>query len=209
MKQRAEAQVDLWRTAAKKRGGEEVIGVIPSASMPIKSYPDSRWAEALRRIWDEHRALPVLLGGPSDVASLDALASALVAAGVPFQRLAAPLGILDMAALVTALDGVLSVDTGLTHLSVAQGVPTIVLVTGGNPGRFFPWPNARHHIVLNVAMTCSGCHDRCTRSEAECITHIPPEDIAAAYAQLKGRRVSLDVMIAPPPKTKKPLQQAG
>jgi ADP-heptose:LPS heptosyltransferase len=209
MKQRAEAQVDLWRLAAKKRGGEEVIGVVPAASMPIKSYPNDRWAEALRRVWAEHRAMPVLLGGPTDAAPLDALASALVAADVPYQRLVAPLEILDMAALLMALDGVLSVDTGLAHLSVAQGVPTIVLVTGGNPGRFFPWPNARHHIVLNVAMTCSGCNDRCTLPEAECITHIPPDDIAAAYARLKGRRVSLDVMIAPPSKSKKPLQQAG
>jgi ADP-heptose:LPS heptosyltransferase len=209
MKARAEAQVDLWRAAAKKRGGEEVIGIVPAASMPIKAYPDARWAAALKRLWEQQRAMPVLLGGPSDGASLDALASALVAAEVPHQRLVAPLDILEMAAIVAELDGVLSVDTGLAHLSVAQGVPTVVLVTGGNPGRFFPWPNARSHVVLNVPMSCSGCNDRCTLSEAECITHIPSDDIVAAYARLKGRRVSLDVMIAPQQKPKKPLQQAG
>jgi hypothetical protein len=76
--------------------------------------------------------------------------------------------------------------------------------------RFIPWPNTRNHLVLNTPMPFSGCHDRCTMSEPECITHITPDDITAAYARLKGRRVPLDVMVtAPQAKQKRPLPQAG
>jgi ADP-heptose:LPS heptosyltransferase len=114
-----------------------------------------------------------------------------------------------MAAIVAELDGLLSVDTGLAHLAVAQKVPTVVLVTGGTPARFFPWPNAKHHLVLNIPTPCSGCHDRCTLPEAECITHITPDEIVAAYARLKGRRVALEVMITPQPQQVKPFQAAG
>jgi ADP-heptose:LPS heptosyltransferase len=91
-------------------------------------------------------------------------------------------------------------------MAVAQNVSTIVLVGGGDPGRFFPWPRAPHHHVLSVSMPCAGCHNRCVLQEAECITHINPEEIVAAYARLKGKRYPLEVYVAP---RKPTLQIAG
>jgi ADP-heptose:LPS heptosyltransferase len=207
---RAETQVDAWRTAARKAGGAEVVGVVPSASMPVKSYPDAKWTAALKRLWTQHRVVPVLLGGPDDWQAIDRLAAELIHDEVPYLSLAKPLGILDMTALVGKLDAIISVDTGLAHLAVAQQTPSIVLVTGGTPGRFFPWPATNHHAVLNVSMPCSGCNDRCTLEEAACITHINPDEIVSAYARLKGRRISLDVYVNTPAAIKPgPLQAAG
>jgi ADP-heptose:LPS heptosyltransferase len=189
----AELEAERWRTIARKSGGTEFIGVVPVASMPIKSYPLPQWTEALARLWHQQRVIGVLLGGPGDKAALDALADSLKHAEVPFVRMRRPMSILQIASAVRHLDGVLSVDTGLAHLAVAQRVPTVVLVTGGNPGRFFPWPSVKNHIVLNVATSCSGCHDRCTMPEAECITHITPEEIVSAYSKVKGRRIELQI----------------
>jgi ADP-heptose:LPS heptosyltransferase len=109
-----------------------------------------------------------------------------------------PLGLLEMTALVGKLDGLLSVDTGIAHLAVAQNTPTVVLSTGGAPGRFFPWPRAEHHETLNHSMPCANCNDRCILPEAECITHIEPLDIVRAYARLKGRHISLEVHVEVP-----------
>jgi hypothetical protein len=55
-------------------------------------------------------------------------------------------------------------------------------------------------------MPCAGCNNRCILSEAECITHINPDEIVAAYARLRGRRFPLEVYVAP---RKSPLQVAG
>lgn len=209
MVRRAQTQTDHWKAIARKRGGGELIGVMPAASMTIKSYPNAKWAAALKRLWDEQRTMALLLGGPTDSATINELATALDHQAVPYQRLTGAVGILDMAAIVAELDGLLSVDTGIAHLAVAQKVPTVVLATGGAPARFFPWPNAKHHLVLNIPTPCSGCHDRCTLAEAECITHITPDEIVAAYARLKGRRVSLEVTISAQPQQPKPFQAAG
>ena len=200
---KAEAQVDAWRSAARKLGAAEVVAVMPAASMPIKSYPTDRWAAALKRLWREQRSLAVLLGGPADGAQLDVLARELAACEVPHLRLTQRPGILEMAAIVARLDGLLSVDTGLAHLAVAQSVPTVVLVGGGTPGRFFPWPNAKQHVVLNVPMPCDGCNNRCTLDEPSCIHNIPRDDLVAAYSRLKGRRVELEVYVAPTAKFQK------
>jgi ADP-heptose:LPS heptosyltransferase len=189
----AEIEAERWRTAARKLGGTEFVGVVPVASMPIKSYPDAQWTEALQRLWQQQRVVGVLLGGPGDVEALDRLSNSLKAADVPFVRMQKPMGVLQIASAVRYFDGVLSVDTGLAHLAVAQRVPTVVLVTGGNPGRFFPWPTVKNHIVLNVATSCAGCHDRCTQPEPECITHITPDEIVAAYSKAKGRRIELQI----------------
>ena len=190
-----EAQADAWRTAARKLGGSEIVGVVPGASSPVNNYPDARWVETLQRIWDEQRAMPVLLGGPSDTPTLDRLGHELMVNKVPFLRLTNPIGLLELAATIGKMDGLISVDTAAAHFGVAQDVATIVLLAGGNPGRFFPWPDAAHHTVLTVDTPCAGCNNRCTMEEPVCLTHISPDDIINSYARLRGRRVPLEVYV--------------
>jgi ADP-heptose:LPS heptosyltransferase len=206
MNTQADELVERWRGEARKRGGTELIGVVPAASMSINSYPNARWLSALRRLWDEQRVMAILLGGPGDRAAMDSLAAELFSNQVPHLQLSRPMALLPMAATLAKLDGVLSVDTGLAHIAVAQNVPTVVLVGGGHPGRFFPWPRAPHHHMLGISMPCADCHNRCVLSEAECITHISPDEIVAAYARLRGRRYPLEVYVAPRAPT---LQIAG
>jgi ADP-heptose:LPS heptosyltransferase len=210
MQQRAQMQVDAWRTQARKGGASEIVGVMPAASMQIKAYPDAQWAQALKRLWDEQRVMPVVLGGPSDRSVMDRLIAELISQEVPHLQMTRPMSLLDMTAIVGKLDGLLSVDTGIAHLAVAQNTPTVVLSTGGAPGRFFPWPRAEHHRVLNHSMPCAGCSDRCSLPEAECITHIQPDDIVRAYAHLKGRHLSIEVHVAErPAATRKSRRQAA
>jgi ADP-heptose:LPS heptosyltransferase len=194
--ERAARRVEKWRTSARRLGAVELIGVVPAASMPLNAYPTAQWAEALVRLWEEQRAMPVLLGGPNDRRAIAKLAEELRARDVPSLRLNDPAGVLEMAATVGRLDGMLCVDTGLAHLAVAQNVPTVVLVSGGNPNRFFPWPQANHHAALNVPMPCAGCNNRCTLDKPECITRITPDEIVAAYARLRGRRLAVQVYVS-------------
>jgi ADP-heptose:LPS heptosyltransferase len=196
LKSAAQLQTETWETQARRLGGNGIIGVVPAGSATVNAYPPENWAAALKHLWSEERLVPVLLGGPSDRARMDRLADELQANQIPHLRMRKSLKIRPMAALVAKFDGVISVDTALAHLAVAQGVPTVVLVAGGNPGRFFPWPNARHHIALNVATPCAGCNNRCTETEAICITQISPDEIVAAYNQLRNP-AKPDVYVTP------------
>jgi ADP-heptose:LPS heptosyltransferase len=202
---RAEKQMDLWRPTIRAVEASEVIGIIPQGSSPNNHYPLAKWTHTIKRLWIERRALPALIGGPSDVRRLDRLALSLRQAGVPFLRMSRSKSVLDSTALIARLSGVLSVDTGLAHLAIAQQIPTVVLVSGAFPGRFFPWPRAANHVALNVQMSCDHCRHHCTQSEPLCVTQISPDDIYAAYVGLKTGQVPLQLF----PTWTSPLQAAG
>ena len=189
----AERQMKIWQHKANDADASEIIGVIASASMNIKDYPLGKWVAGLTTLWNQRQAIPALIGGPTDVRKLDELGTGLRQAGVPYLRMDSPLPVLGCAALLKHLAGVISVDTGLAHMSIAMELPTVVLAGGGHPGRFFPWPRADNHRTLNVKMECDGCRNRCTQAEAFCITHISPDEIVAAYGKLKSRDVPLQM----------------
>src|SRR5207244_6275 len=147
---------------------------------------------ALGQLWQKRRAVPVVLGGPDDGAAIHQLTRELSRKNVPWLTTDTHAGVLEMAAILAEFDGVISVDTALAHLAVAQQVPTVVLIGGGNPGRFFPWPQAPHQVALNIPMPCDGCNNRCMFREAACITLITPKQVVAAYTRLKrGEGVSV------------------
>jgi ADP-heptose:LPS heptosyltransferase len=182
---RADQQMNLWKPKIRTTGANEVIGVIMRGGQSVNQYPMAKWMETLKTLWMEHRAIPALIGGPDDTLQLDRLSVGLFYTGVPFLRMKKPMSVLDTGAVIGRLHGAIAVDTGLAHLAVAQRIPTVVLIGGGHPGRFFPWPRAPHHIALNVQMPCERCRNKCSRREPMCITQISPADIVGAYIALK------------------------
>jgi ADP-heptose:LPS heptosyltransferase len=182
----AERQAHAWRHVERQLRASGVVAVIPTGSQPINRYPADKWAQVLRQIWHEHRAIGAFLGGPGDEAFIESIGHQL--GEVPHLRSGKPLSILATAALLERLDAVLCVDTGLAHAAVALRVPSVILRIGGDPGRFLPWPGETRSIVLFKSMPCEGCHNRCHLREAECITDVTPEQIVAAYAKLAVSR---------------------
>ena len=178
----AASLVRQWWSQASEANATQLVGVMPVSSMTVKGYAAGSWREVVGDLWRRHRAMCVLLGGPSDKAALDELDGLL--GDIPHLRLRSGVELLTVAAILPRLDALLSVDTGLAHLAIAQEVPTVVLRTGGHPGRFFPWPVATRSVVLSRAMPCEGCRCRCVLKEAACVTRIQPGEIVAAYLRL-------------------------
>ena len=193
---RAGQELGSWRRAARRANAGELAGLVVAGTSRVNHYPAQQWATALRRLWDEQRVMPVLLGGPRDAAALDSVARQLRRTRVPHVRMLKPADVLTTAAAIRGLDGMLSVDTGLAHVALAQRVPAVILTGGGMPGRFFPWPGNREQVVLNVAMPCEGCDNRCHLPEALCVTRISPDDIADAYLALRGRNAAAERFVA-------------
>lgn len=180
----AGVEVGAARHAVRRARGRGLIGVVAAGSSAINRYPPERWAEALRSVWAEHRLLPALLGGPGDAAVLEAVRKRLADAAVPHHAFAPTQDIAVAAAVVGKLDALLSVDTGLAHAAVAMDVPTVVLATGGMPGRFWPWPTATRSHVLTKKTACAACNYRCTQPEAVCLTEIEPQQVVAAVGRV-------------------------
>lgn len=181
-KTRAAKLVRQWWTKASESNATQLVGVMPVSSMAVKGYAAGSWRQAIADLWRRHRAMCVLLGGPLDTKALGELEDLLP--DVPHLRLPARTDLMTVAAILPRLDALLSVDTGLAHLAIAQDVPTVVLRTGGHPGRFFPWPAPTRSVVLGKSMPCEGCRCRCVLDQAECVTRIQPGEIIAAYLRL-------------------------
>jgi ADP-heptose:LPS heptosyltransferase len=186
-------QVQMWRRLAKWLGAQALVGLMPAVSMSVKRYPASAWAAAAGQLWNSGIVCG-LLGGPEDRQQIMEVSARI--GRLPHLRMIQPLDLPAMSALIGSLDGLLSVDTGLAHIALAQDVPTVAVVGGGHPGRFFPWPIERRAVVLNHSMPCEGCGFRCHLRDAECVTRIDPMEIAAAMARMLGRPVPMPLRAA-------------
>ncbi len=74
-------------------------------------------------------------------------------------------------------------DTGVSHLAAGLQVPSVVVVTGSDPGRWAPENRARHRVVLQP-IDCRPCrYDVCHNHHA-CATAIGTADVTAQAFEL-------------------------
>jgi lipopolysaccharide heptosyltransferase I len=104
--------------------------LLHAASRAAKRWPEERWV-ALGRELAARGYTPVFPGGSAE----ERAAGARLAAGVGAGAIAAPaMALTEAAALIGHAAGVVGVDTGLTHLAVALGVPTVGIYCATLPG---------------------------------------------------------------------------
>jgi heptosyltransferase-1 len=119
---RAECEYGL--TAAATEGGAYAV-LLTMTSRADKLWPEERWIELGRAL-----ALPVVLpwGSAAERERAERVASGIGQAVVP-QRM----GIDALAELLSHAKGVVGLDSGLTHLAAALGVPTVGIYCGSDP----------------------------------------------------------------------------
>ncbi|MFG3104801.1 glycosyltransferase family 9 protein [Streptomyces sp. NPDC048182] len=116
----------------------------PGAGAPSRQWPVERYAAVARALREEGRRV-VVTGGADEgdlVGRLAALAGLpdtdALAGGLPYARLAA---------LVADAHAVVSGDTGVAHLAVALGTPSVTLFGPVPPSRWGPPPHPRHRAL--------------------------------------------------------------
>ena len=103
--------------------------LLHAASRPDKRWPDERWIALGRRLAQAGHAV-VLPGGTSaERADAARLAHAIGAGAVAAPRMT----LAEAAAALAHAAGVVGVDTGLSHLAVALGVPTVGIYCATSP----------------------------------------------------------------------------
>ena len=102
--------------------------LLHAASKPAKRWPDDRWIALAQRL-AEDGTTAVFPGGTE----AERAAALRLAAAVPGAIAAPPMGLAEAAAVIGHAELVVGVDTGLTHLGVALGRPTIGIYTATRP----------------------------------------------------------------------------
>lgn len=104
------------------------VTLLHAASRPSKRWADANWV-ALGRRFAEHGYAVVLPGGNAAERAM----AARLAAAIPGAIAAPAMTLVEAAALLANSAGVVGVDTGLTHLAAAFGVPTIGIYGATSP----------------------------------------------------------------------------
>jgi len=107
---------------------ERYAVLLHAASRAEKRWPEERWI-ALARLLAEYGYTSVFPGGTDEELGR----AARLAHAVPAAIAAPRMGLREAAALLGNAAGVVGVDTGLTHLAVALGVPTVGIYCATRP----------------------------------------------------------------------------
>ena len=141
----------------------------------IKEYP--RWAEVVASLNAKLNPEWVLVGGKGEKTSTD-LSQALL----PKARdLRGQTSLEELSQEILAADLFLGVDTGPAHLALALGKPAVVVLGGGDYGRFFPYGKSR---VVTHPMDCFQCHWECRYDRALCLHDIPPDEVVREVLEI-------------------------
>lgn len=124
----------------------------PFTTRPQKHWFDERWTKLAERL--SPTLTPVMLGGPGDVEHAAQLLSPIPGHVV---NLTGQTSLIESAAIIRKARLLVGVDTGLTHLGSAFGVPTVALFGSTLPYSDTTRDNGK---VLYEPHTCSPCHRR-------------------------------------------------
>lgn len=152
---------------------------------PGGSIPERRWgAETYRRVAEMLSVFGirlVVVGGREDC-----LQGEVIAAGGLVLNLAGLTSLTETAAVIQKSSLLLSGDSGVLHLAVGLGVPTVSLF---GPGRAKKWaPQGERHIVINKGLPCSPCTSFGTTLpcpiNAKCMRDITVDEVVNAVTVL-------------------------
>lgn len=158
---------------------------VNAASTPLNEWPLDDWAETLRLIWKEAPRLEILAtgaGSERETARLGDLAA--LVADPRLKILAERTPVARLAAILEGAEAHVGLDSGVLHLAVAMGKPTISLFRE-SPGRQGWAPRGERH---NVLLRDCSCHqignNACEGGRALCLAKISAHDVTQAGLSL-------------------------
>jgi len=103
---------------------DRIIALHPGSGSETKNWPEAKWAELLRHLFNATDLNLLLIGGEAEGGRLRRLAAAFAS---PRITVAQSLPLADLAARLQSCIAFVGHDSGITHLAAAVGLPTLVL----------------------------------------------------------------------------------
>jgi ADP-heptose:LPS heptosyltransferase len=153
----------------------ELVAIFPGSAQVEKIF--SGYGAILQRVLGSAHAV-IALGSEADNATSATELQAWRGRGL---NLCGQTTLRQAAALLKRCRLAIGPDTGLSHLACAVGCRHVVIMGGGDFGRFFPY--APHTSIVCLPLECYQCQWRCRYSEPHCIRQIKPEVVAETIRQ--------------------------
>lgn len=161
-----------------------VVGVNPGKPYPAKAWPRSYFVELARRLAADGRSVVMMWGpGERDPAAAIAMDAGRAVSVAPAMTLEAVPGFLKQLSLVV------TIDSGLKHLAVSVGVPTVTLFGPTDPHEWHMGDTHDRYLFENLS--CSPCRLLVCPFGSPCMTRITPDAVLDAVSTiLQGTSVA-------------------
>jgi len=127
-----------------------------------------------------------LLGGKEDRAKCERIVCSAQRATCNVERATIPLRIVNLAgmlsvreaaAVIAECDLCVGNDTFGLHAACAVGTPSVVIMWGGDFGRWTPWGDPRRHRMTTARLNCFGCRGTCVHPVPRCVRDVTVADV--------------------------------
>ena len=162
--------------------GGELFAVCVGGKKNTCHWPLEKYIQLLKQIISETPLVPVFIGGPQDVASIESVIQKLPP-GKAFYAASYARDLVGTIALLTKMRFYLGNDTGSMHLAASAGIPCIGIFSSHNyRGKWQPLGEGHESIYPSVRLDCEVCglSDCKYGQPAKCIDSIPPQEVFAA-----------------------------
>jgi lipopolysaccharide heptosyltransferase II len=159
--------------------GRPFVTIFPGASIPERRWGTERFAAVAQRLSAEGIAV-VVVGGQGEQTDGDR-----IVAGSCGLNLAGKTSLTETAAIVEKSSVLLTGDSGVLHMAVGLGTPTVSLF---GPGISKKWaPKGAGHVVINKDLPCSPCTrfgytPKCPIN-AKCLADVTVDEVFDAVAR--------------------------
>jgi lipopolysaccharide heptosyltransferase II len=158
------------------------IVLFPGASIPERRWGAEKFHQLAVKL-SEYGSPVVVVGGQEDCDAGDEILS-----GVDGLNLAGKTSLVGSAAVVEKAALLVSGDSGMLHIGVGLGRPTVSLFGSGIAAKWAP--QGENHVVLNKELPCSPCtrfgYTPPCSIGVKCLEDISVEDVHAAVVTLVG-----------------------
>lgn len=167
----ARAADDVLRDAG---ASGRIIGVHPGGKWRVKRWPASHFAELIRLLRARGDEV-VVFTGPDEPDATVALRERVGDAA----RYLPVMGVREMAAVISRLDGMVACDGGVMHVSVAVGTPTVGVFGSSEPAVWFPYPERGPWRAAAIDVDCRPCHRHvCPLGHTRCLNDLGAARVA-------------------------------
>ncbi|MBO1927657.1 glycosyltransferase family 9 protein [Thiomicrorhabdus sp. 6S2-11] len=175
-----------WKEITTELGSDYLV-FCPFTTRPQKHWFDENW-QALAALLPANKKIAIL-GGPGDTVAAESLMKNMPGNVV---NLVGKTRIQEAIAVIRHSNGVIGVDTGLTHMGIAENKPTLALF-----GSTLPYSNTRSAKakVLYHQLDCSPCRRNPTcEGRFDCMRALSPEWVLQEW-QVLNQGVNVEVRL--------------
>ena len=160
--------------------GDRYAILVPGSRIEEKKWPADRYVELITSNLALSTFPWILCGDESDRPVAEAIMLMLEKRGTKAVSTAGLSALPDLIPMVRNASFCLGGDTALMHIAAAFDIHSVVLVGGGQYGRFFPYPQPSNSIAVTNHLPCFGCDWECTRDAPDCVREITVSQVSAA-----------------------------